>query len=301
MTSIKPPEQPQRRIEIVPLLAAESPSAPPVTDARGAWREPTADTSVHEVAPFPSRPDLTQRLWVVSPATSPEADQGAPGSQSRLRALLLRERTALMAVIDDEADADARRRVVDRDAAPFPMPSAPMRDGRPRRTPKPRRADGAGRPLAADVAAAIARATGHEQPPPPAPSLSLVRRITARDRLDIVPFDEPPALTTEAPTTDQRERPTVIDIGEAHAARGAEAPSAPEPAPNPVRGGMIDLRERRRLRNRSKPAYLCPACDRKGTVDLIDQVAGLVSASCPRCHEMWTAQIHPDHATTDPR
>jgi hypothetical protein len=46
---------------------------------------------------------------------------------------------------------------------------------------------------------------------------------------------------------------------------------------------------------------MCPACNRQGIVDLIDSIAGTVSATCPRCLETWTTEMHPDHSSIDPR
>ncbi len=293
MTSNNPPEHPRRPVEIVPLPAPNSRSGG-FNRTRGAWREPLVETSVHEVNPGARRPDPAERVWVISPPTDrPQGPAPAPSSpQNRLHALLLRERTALMAQIDSSTGTDTLDRPTraELEVAPFPLPTVPLRDTRPKRSPKARRADASGRPLAADVAAAIARATGHEPPPPPAPNLSLVRFSTARERLVIVPLDE---LTRTADDD-------TIEVEAATAAAIDATPIDATPEAMPGLAHMIDLRERRRLRNRKPLAYMCPTCDRKGIVDLIDNVTGVVSATCPRCLEMWTTEIHPDHTTVDP-
>ncbi len=300
MTSINTPEQPRRRIEIVPLLQPDAPSASVSPTARGAWREPAIATSVHEPAQFASRPNLSHRVWVIGPV--PELPHAAEppmrGAQDRLHALLLRERTALLAHADSNTDATPQPPRAERDPAPFPLPTNPPRNARPQRSPKARRLDASARPLAADVAAAIARATGHEQPPPPAPNLSLVPRTTARDRLDIVALADPAEPDAHAPHASGAEsQPGVINLPDPQPAGNEH----PKPSGKIQFPHTIDLRERRRLRNRTPLAYQCPRCDSIGIVDLIDNITGTVTATCPRCLEMWTTQMHPDHSTIDPR
>lgn len=285
------PEQPRRPIEIVPLLPRETSSASGFTRSRGAWREPLVHSSVHETAPFASRPDPSERVWVVAPALGPRVPAATlQDRQNRLHAILDQERTALLAQID--AGTTDQPTSAQPETAPFPLPAMSLPAMSRRRTPKPRRADASGRPLAANVAAAIARATGHEQPPTPAPNLSLVRRRTARERLDIVSLDKSAELVVEVTTTDTLD--TTVEV---------EAPVTipPKRESKPVIASLIDLRERRRLRDRAPLAYMCPTCDRKGIVDRIDNVAGMVSATCPRCLETWTAEIHPDHLSIEPR
>jgi len=73
------PEQPRRPIEIVRLLPPEAPSASGVALSRGAWPEPLVHSSVHETRTFAKRPHPGERVWVVSPASSPLARAGDHG------------------------------------------------------------------------------------------------------------------------------------------------------------------------------------------------------------------------------
>lgn len=106
---------------------------------------------------------------------------------TRLRALLARERAGLEIAAAEPAAAptDAPHD----DASPFPLPTTTAR-----RTPKAVREDVTPVSLRAEVAAAMARATGAA--PAPAPG-------RARDRLELVPLGEPaePVIDLRAATT----------------------------------------------------------------------------------------------------
>ena len=276
------PEQPQhRRFELIPLDGLDTPAEAPVSRplprpnanpveglpaARGyphlvvepipIWQAPAVRTTRHPAAVLARRPEErpgapTSTTGAAVPMAIRLGATPTDSHRERLRMLLERERESL--TVDSKAATAPRV-----DEAPFPLPSTSVAGPGLRRAPKPVRADGAGRPLAADVAAAIARVTGYV--PPMSPTAPGHVATSARDRMVFVPLDGP----TPNP-----------------------ASFLPPPPPPPP----IDLRDAKPSRKGTGVAHPCPACTAPGVVDVIDHITGDVHISCPACFRMWNMKI----------
>jgi hypothetical protein len=284
------PNHPQRRpIEIVPLGepagTAPGPVAPGGTT--GAWPAPSVRSTAHPPVPAGEPPialiDLTRAAPVPGhPGVHPPSDLSravgsldtteplVPGTRrERLRDLLARER--------DDLEQGASAAAIQPPSAgpPFPLPGTARPGGSPaapatatappapdtptggrpglRRVPKAVRPDAAGRPLAPDVAAAIAR---------------LGRRTPGAG---------------DAPGTPGRERHDEIVPLEAPA---AEATAVPLPVSE-----VIDLRERLARSASVSATPRCPACDHPGDLDLVDRVNGLARYGCGHCFRVWSRPL----------
>ena len=212
------------------------------------WSDPEVHSTWHPTATSPTRPD---------DRAVPTDASAFDLQQDRVRSVLSRERRMILAGAAAPAVADPPV------AAPFPLPADATPRAGTRRTPKARRPDASGRPLTADVAAAIARLAAHAESAEDA-AATTVPGGRARDRITIIPLGEPADLSTFPPPPSPRRRPRTID-----------------------------LRERKRERKRAKVEHQCPACAKPGVVDLIDHITGEVHVSCPRCFRMWNATIAP--------
>jgi hypothetical protein len=278
MPSNHPPQR--RPIEIVPLGEPVHATPLPVAaeSAAGAWPVPTVRSTAHPpIAAGEPLIDLTATAAATPVATGPPhsaeaaVPAGAPGAtagwlvlgkrRERLRDLIAREREELEHTASVVALPHPGA-----DVAPFPLPTvSTVAPAAPdtgtaatdlvqpalRRAPKAVRPDAAGRPLADDVAAAIARLAGR------APGEDDAVPATERDRrIEIVPLEDPTPDATVVP----------LPVSE-----------------------VIDLRER--LAGSASTTPRCPACDHPGELDLVDRINGLARYGCAHCFRIWSRPL----------
>lgn len=267
MTSDVPPDQ-RYRIEIVPLGNAPVTPGPIVPSGALAprarayprlvleqvpvWSAPAVRTTHHRAAAFtfpPQQPtDSTTTLLAHRPGISFSLTE-------RLTLAIARERAAL----DSETAEPIAIAMHDSMAAPFPLPTTTLHATTARRVPKAVRPGGAARPLTPDIAAAMARATGHTETSPV--SESTLVRSTARDRLIIVPLGDPPSVGLVGVPTLHPDTET------------------------------IDLRDPQPSEADESVDEACTKCGTMGVVDVIDHITGEVKLSCPACSRMWQQPI----------
>ncbi len=269
MTSDVPPDQ-RYRIEIVPL--GDAPVASETTPSTGAttprarayprlvleqvpvWSAPAVRTTHHRAAAFtfpppPQQPTTsTVTLSTNRPAISFSLAERLTLAITRERDALERAPTEPIAVAQHDATH-----------APFPLPTTTLHATTARRVPKAVRPDGAGRPLTPDIAAAIARATGHIETSDEADT-SIVHS-TARDRLIIVPLGDPPQVN-------------LVVVPAVH-----------------LDAETIDLRDPQPSQQDESTNEACTKCGTMGVVDVIDHITGEVKLSCPACFRMWQQPI----------
>jgi hypothetical protein len=276
---------PQRRpIEIVPLgEPIDATPLPVVVDpTAGAWPVPSVRSTVHPpVSAGDPLIDLTAAA-VLPPAgkaaaPAPAMALGASGPlvlgkrRERLRDLLAREREEL-----EQGASIVALPYPAPDVAPFPLPGVAPREAvsplspetstaplapaveqsGPRRVPKAVRPDAAGRPLAHDVAAAIARLADRT------PALGVEPAERLGRHIEIIPLEE-------------------------------LAP--PPPAPMPALSEVIDLRERLAGAVSAAPAApgtpRCPACNHPGELDVVDRANNLARYGCGHCFRIWSTPL----------
>ena len=229
MNTDLPPQYPRLVLEPIPI-----------------WPVPAVRSTRHPAATLAPRPDERTAAQVAvslepAPMAAVATADFAP-QHDRLRQLLARERQALR---EEHPGVDTARPT---DSAPFPLP-----ERAPRRTVKALRPDASVRPLTADVAAAIARATGH-----PVPSETPGR---ARSRLLIVPLGDPvpPALR----------QADLIDLRDTTRSRAGAGVAYPCPACSTA--GVVDL-----IDHITGNVHLgCPRCFRMWDTTIASSVSSL--------------------------
>lgn len=231
MNTDLPPQYPRLVLEPIPI-----------------WPVPAVRSTRHPAATLAPRPDERNVAQVAvsleaTPVAMVAAADFAP-QHDRLRLLLVRERQVLS---EEHPGADTARPA---DSAPFPLPGHA-----PRRTVKSLRPDASGRPLTADVAAAIARVTGHPVPSE-APG-------SARSRLLIVPLGDPvpPAPRQSA----------LIDLRDTTRARARARAGGAYPCPACSTAGVVDL-----IDHITGNVHLgCPRCFRMWDTTIASSVSSL--------------------------